>query len=94
MAVPDIARIELHPSGGDRYAYSVWVREGSEIESFDVEVSDTQRVIAGFGNEGPSEGWVRERLNSLATGRLSNYEPVLPQMRAWASPIVLQAEPA
>jgi hypothetical protein len=69
-------------------------RGGDEVESFEIEVSATQATIAGFGHEGPSKEWVRERLVEVAAGRLVNDAPVLPQMRAWASPIILLADPS
>jgi hypothetical protein len=94
MATPDTERIESCGSGPEVWSYRTWVREGAEVEPFSLEVSGSQAIAAGFGDEGPSEQWLRHLLSHLAAGRLSNYEPILPQMRSWASPIVLFADPS
>jgi hypothetical protein len=94
MAAPDIERIESCGSGPELWSYRAWVREGVDVEPFTVEVSGTQATVAGFGDEGPSDEWLRDRLRYLASGRLSNYGPILPQMRSWPSPIVLLADPS
>ena len=57
----------------------------------EVAVSDTQRCISGLAE--PTPEWIVERAQTRAVARLSNYEPLLPQVDAWEQPLWPYAGP-
>jgi hypothetical protein len=95
MAVPDVLKIEAAPwtPSPELFQFVIWVANGDEPEPFSVVISATQAITAGFGGDGPPIEWVRERFLQHASMRLRNDVPVLQQLKAWESPIVLGAAP-
>jgi hypothetical protein len=93
MDSPVIERVERVLENTDRVRFKVWLSDDCEPEPFIAQMTRTEQVSGGFGEDGPSEAWVREHLPRFFAGRIANDEPVMPQVRALPSPFVLRADP-
>ena len=75
---------------GDAWVSTVVISDGEEELDLRVEVSDSQRCIADLVE--PTREWMVQRTWACAP-LLDNYRPVLEQVREWAQPLRLRAEP-
>jgi hypothetical protein len=91
MAELPIADLSPIYPRGDGWFANLTLRDGDEEAVLEVAVSDTQRCISGLAK--PTPEWIVERTRARAVARLSNYEPVLLQVRTWEQPLQLYAEP-
>jgi len=91
MADLSITRISEPRLIGDAWLATLDLESDGKTEMLDVSVSGTQACIAGQAP--PTADWIRARVQASASARLSNYEPVLEQVRAWPQPFLLFAEP-
>jgi hypothetical protein len=90
--VADLPIIKATPAQpvGDAWTSTLVISDGDDQLDLRVEVLDTQRCIAGLAE--PTREWIVERAQVCAP-LLDNYRPVLEQVREWAQPLHLLAEP-
>ena len=81
-------------AGIDGYPFRVEVADDGAAAALEVQVSASQSIVAGFGDEGPSAEWVAEIVRRVGNRRLRNDLPVIEQVRGWPSPLVLTADDA
>lgn len=74
---------------GDAWVSTLVISDGDEALDLQVQVSDSERCIAGLVE--PTREWMVARARDCAP-LLDNYRPVLEQVREWAQPLRLRAE--
>lgn len=91
MASLPITAVSPAQRFGDAWISTVVVGDGDERLNLEVQISGTQRAVAGLPEISPA--WIAERLRRCAP-LLDNYRPVLEQVREWEQPLRLRAEPS
>lgn len=87
--LPIIEATQPQPAG-DAWVSTLVLSDGDEELDLRIQISDSQRCIAGLVE--PTREWMVQRTRACAP-LLDNYRPVLEQVREWAQPLCLCAEP-